>query len=152
MDPIQVDVREGLTPAEFRREYFEPHRPVVMRGAAQSWKALEVLTPDFVRERYGDRELSFDGTTYRLGEILDRLEASDPERPAPYPCKLNLDEDIPDLYEYLQPFPLPHSQPNRVTNPLVLASRFGSKNELFIGGPGGSFLTCTTTTTTSTRG
>lgn len=137
--PIQVDVRDGLTPQEFRREYYEQHRPVVMRGAAATWKAMGALTPEYLKEHYGHRQIHFGEGNFRLAEVVDRLIASDPARPAPYPCKLNLDADYADLLPFFDPLPLAHSEPNRVRSKLVMAGRFGSKNELFLGGPGGEF-------------
>lgn len=137
--PIQIDRRKNLSPEAFRAEYYEPHRPVVMSGPSKTWRALEVLTPAYLKERIGHVRISFDSGTYSVREILERLEASDPANPAPYPCKLNLDTQVPELKQLFDPLPLVHSEPNRVKSPLVMAHRFGSKNELFLGGPGGEF-------------
>ncbi|MCA9603655.1 MAG: cupin-like domain-containing protein, partial [Myxococcales bacterium] len=137
--PVTIDLRENLSPEAFRREYYEPHRPVILRGACKDWEALGRMSPEFVRERWGHIRLSFGEGEFSVSEILDRLEASDPARPAPYPCKLNIDRQIPELFPFISPFPLPHSEPNFVTEKALMAHRFGSKNELFLGGPGGEF-------------
>jgi hypothetical protein len=49
----QVDRREKLSVAEFKREYLKPQRPVVITDAAKSWEALKLWTFDYFREHCG---------------------------------------------------------------------------------------------------
>src|SRR5215510_12130183 len=51
----QIDKRENLTQQEFLHEYVFKGRPVVLKDATRSWKALGKWTPAFFRERYGNR-------------------------------------------------------------------------------------------------
>lgn len=122
----------------FKREYLQPLRPVVISGAIDHWGALGKWTPDFFRSNYRTRPVSIDGKEWLLGELLDRIEASSPDNPAPYlrnellarwPAKLRAD---------VTPMPA-------CTQPNWLESRaFPSRDpptfvELYIGGGGARF-------------
>jgi ribosomal protein L16 Arg81 hydroxylase len=50
-----VERREALSRDEFFRGYYFQNRPVIMTGALQTWRALELWTPDYLRSRVGDR-------------------------------------------------------------------------------------------------
>jgi len=51
----EIPVREKISRDEFTERYFEPDRPVIIRGAAHDW------TFERVREIYGERTISIDG-------------------------------------------------------------------------------------------
>src|SRR5689334_10740510 len=53
----QIDKRDKLSRKEFLHEYVLKNRPVVLKDAARSWKALGKWTPAFFRERYGERKV-----------------------------------------------------------------------------------------------
>lgn len=136
---ITVDRRTGLTPEEFRREYYEKGRPVVMTDASKSWRAHQVITPAWLRQTYGTKKVQVGGKQYQLGELLDLLETAQPGQPTPYPCTIDIPDDWPELLSLVDPLPLPHARPNRLSSPLFMGHKFGSRTEAFFGGPGGNF-------------
>jgi len=137
--PITVDRRSGLTPEEFRREYYEQGRPVVMTDASRSWQAHQVITPDWLRRTHGSKKIQVGGTQYEIAALLDILEAAKPGEPTPYPCIIDIPAEWPELLPLVDPLPLPHARPNRLTSPLFMGHKFGSRTEAFFGGPGGNF-------------
>lgn len=118
--PLPVDVREGLTPEEFRAEYLN-RKPVLMRGAvadmpaASKWSAehLGSVAPDqIVRLKVG--KVSEGRTeTVRLEDYtraLTEWEAEtagvdDPGDPPGYLHDVPLLSIIPSLRADLEPFP-----------------------------------------------
>jgi len=99
--PITVDRRSGLTPEEFRREYYEQGRPVVMTDASRSWQAHQVITPDWLRRTHGSKKIQVGGTQYEIAALLDILEAAKPGEPTPYPCIIDIPADWPEAAERL---------------------------------------------------
>jgi histone arginine demethylase JMJD6 len=134
-----VERRAGLTREQFVGEYQQPGRPVVFTDLTKGWPALGKFSPDYFRKHCGDRTVPIGTHTYKLAEFLDLLEQSTPERPAPYPCKLDMNGDYADLASEV---PRPAlALPDRTRSRLI-PSRFraGSADlEVFIGGPGGEF-------------
>src|SRR5882672_8019300 len=118
IEPIAIDRREVLDPDAFRREYYEPGRPVILTEASRSWRAHETVTPDWLRRTYGRKTIEVGRETYELGALLDLLEAADPGRPSPYPCTVDIPTHWPELLPLVDPLPLPHARPNRLTSPL----------------------------------
>lgn len=98
-----IDRRADLSTAEFIREYRDPLRPVILTDATRDWPARHKFTFEFFRTHCGDRELVIQGKQYRLGEFIDLLLASTRERPAPYPCKLNVRKEFADLASDIEP-------------------------------------------------
>lgn len=135
---ISIDRRTGLTPEAFQQEYYLAGRPVILTDATKNWQALRLLSPQWIRENFSDREISVSGQNYTLARLLDLLENSDSHQSAPYPCTMLLKE-WSELKSLVDPLPFPHARPNRLSNPLFLGERFGSKSEIFLGGPGGNF-------------
>lgn len=52
-----VDRRSGLTPQEFREEYFLTGIPVVLEGAAAEWPALKKWTLEYLSQQCGEVEV-----------------------------------------------------------------------------------------------
>jgi histone arginine demethylase JMJD6 len=137
--PTLIDRRAGLTPEEFQRQYYLTGRPVVMTDATKTWRANGVLTPQWIRDNYPDKEIDLGDVRYTMTRLWELLEKPEPGRPSPYPCTMPIDRDWPELRALLDPLPLPHARPNRLQNPLFFGHRFGSRTEIFMGGPGGDF-------------
>jgi len=138
--PGGVDRHEwkSLGPAAFRSEYLVPQRPVVVSGAIDHWEAMGKWTPDFFRRYYPSRIVNVDGEEWRLGELLDRIETSTADDPAPYLRNELLARWPEELRSDISPMP-------ECTRPNWLESRiFPSRNpptyiELYIGGRGAGF-------------
>src|SRR5580698_4642785 len=137
--PFSIDRRSGLEPEQFRREYYDRGLPVILTDASRGWRAHEIVTPDWLRRTYGGKKLEVNGREFELSALLDLLEAAKPGESTPYPCTLDIPELWPELLPLVAPLPLPHARPNRLTSPLFMGHRFGSRTEAFFGGPGGNF-------------
>lgn len=129
---------KDLGPAAFRERYMRPLKPVVVSGAIRHWAALDKWTPDFFRQNYPSRTVKVDGREWPLGELIDRIEASTPERPAPYLRNELIARWPAELAADITPMP-------ECTQPNWLESRaFPSRTpptyvELYIGGRGARF-------------
>jgi len=54
-DIPEIDYRVDLAPEEFRRDYVEANRPVILKGAIPEWRNR--WTPDLLKEKFGDRTI-----------------------------------------------------------------------------------------------
>ena len=122
----------------FRRDYLQPLRPLIVAGAIDHWSALGKWTPDFFRREHGTRRVTVDGSEWALGELIDRIEASTLDAPAPYLRNEALARWPESIRADVAPMP-------ECTRPNWLESRaFPSRNpptfvELYIGGVGAKF-------------
>ena len=135
-----IERRGNLSVAEFIRDYRDPLKPVILTDATKDWPALKTLRFETLKERFGARDVVIGNKKYKLGDFIDLLLASSVEKPAPYPCKLNLRADFADLAPEVQPrYDL--ANPNRVGSPLILKRFLDGLYDLevFLGGPGGEF-------------
>lgn len=137
---LQIDRRTGLTHSEFVNEYRNPNKPVIFTDISKNWQGTAKFTPEYFKENFGDREVEISGKHYLLGEFIDLLMYSTKEKPAPYPCKLNVRDDFADLASDIQPRPR-LAQPDRTHSPLIPRNVLSGLDDLaiFIGGPGGEF-------------
>ncbi len=137
---LEVDRRSGLGYAEFVASYRRPRRPVILTDAASAWPLYGKADPDYFRRHFGQQVVRVRGQDYRLGELLDLLQASTPERPGPYPCKFAMAVDFPGLLEQVEPR-FACSLPDRQGSALLPQRLFHGVNnlEIFFGGPGGEF-------------
>jgi hypothetical protein len=114
--------------------------PVVLTDATRDWPALKKFSFDFFKRHHGEREVLIRNQKYKLAEFIDLLLASTRERPAPYPCKLNLRQEFADLVPDVSPrYDL--ANPDRARSRLVPRRFLNGINdfEVFLGGPGGEF-------------
>lgn len=135
-----VERRSGLSVAEFIERYRNPLQPVILVDAARDWSLYGVASPDWFRQHHGDHVVRVRGRDYRLAELLDLLEHSTVEQPAPYPCKFEIAKTFRDLVGEVTPR-FECSLPDRQAHPLVPKHLFRYVNnlEIFFGGPGGEF-------------
>lgn len=52
-----VDVVSNISPADFKRNYFEPQLPVVIKDMARSWPAFSKWNWDYLKSVAGDKEV-----------------------------------------------------------------------------------------------
>src|SRR5687768_16436231 len=112
-----IDRRSGLTRADFARDYLNPPRPVILTDALSHWRALGRWSPEFFRTQYPHLEVQVDDQRMTLGELVDRIEASTEDNPAPYLRNQPLAEWPPELVADVSPMP-------ECTKPNWLQSRF----------------------------
>jgi hypothetical protein len=133
-----VDRRSNLTRADFAREYSSPLAPVILTDALSHWRALGRWSPQFFRADYGHLEVQVDGERVTLRELVDRVEASSEDHPAPYLRNQPLAELPPELTADVSPLP-ECTQPNWLQSRFFPARGDLSALELYIGGRGAKF-------------
>jgi len=138
-DGVTVERRAGLSREEFIRRYRNPRVPVVVTDATRDWPALTKLTFAFLKERWGEREVVIGNKKYKLGEFIELLLSSTREKPAPYPCKLNVRKEFAELAADFPRYDL--ATPDRIGSPLIPRRCLDGNYDLevFLGGPGGEF-------------
>lgn len=140
--PIERRVR--LSHREFYHEYAMKSRPVVITDALAGWPAMEKWTPQFFAEHYPDKLIKFrDGSEKPMGEFIDLVMNSAPQRPAPYWTNAPLEEHFPDQLADIDTA-LCYFKPNWgarnfLHKGMETALRRGSMFEIYIGGNGGAF-------------
>ena len=133
-----IDRRDNLGREAFEREYLRPLVPVVLTDAIEHWAALGKWTPEFFRTSYGDLQVEVDGESMLLRELVERVEASTPEHPAPYLRNQALAEWPPELLADVSPMPA-CTQPNWLESRVFPSRGDLSATEVYIGGSGASF-------------
>ena len=136
---MEITRRDDITYEEFIEEHYKPGIPLVFTRAAKVWKANGLFSPDWFRENYPDRETDVRGTRYKMKEVMDLVEKSTTENPAPYPIIFDIPKSIPELMPLLDPLDLNYASPNWLKNKMFQLGKWGGATELFIGGPGGRF-------------
>jgi hypothetical protein len=139
---LEVERRRRLSQAEFIKSYVNRRRPVVIEDAVEHWRAVGRWTPEFFRERFGDRTVEVDDKQYTIREIIDLALGSSDQKPAPYYRNELLHRRFPELMEDVEPYPS-YLTPNWLQSRLFLGTRHllfgGGYFEIFIGGAGQSF-------------
>lgn len=137
---LVVEKKYGMSYDEFCKEHLFKSYPVVIGDASKDWPARTRFTPDFFREKYGQRKVKVQGQNFALGEFIDMMMTATEENPAPYPCKLNIAHDYPELLPDVSPR-YAYALPDRTTSKLLPAGFLGSADtlEIFFGSPGGQF-------------
>jgi Cupin-like domain len=134
----QIDRRAGLSRDQFDREFLRPLRPVILTDAISHWGALGRWSPQFFKDEYGGLEIEVDGEAMTLGDLIDRVEASTDDNPAPYLRNQALAEWPPELSADV--FPMPDcTQPNWLESRIFPKGESLSSVEVYIGGQGAEF-------------
>ncbi|KEQ30497.1 cupin-like domain-containing protein [Pedobacter antarcticus] len=140
---MEIQRKGSITYQEFMEEHHNPGIPVIFTNATEAWKAKKLFTPDWFRTNYPDRESDVINTTsgkpYRISEVMDLVENSSVENPAPYPLTFDIKKTIPELLELLTPLSLDYAKPNWLQEKPFQRGHWGGIVELFVGGPGGKF-------------
>ncbi len=137
---LSIDKRTSISRKEFIKDYVEVSKPVILTQAARSWHAMGKFTPQYFKEKYGDRKKTIKGVEYTFAELIDRIMISTPLNPAPYPFNLNIELYMPELKEDITP-ELSFGKIDRINHPLVprFMLRGTALYEIFFGGNGSSF-------------
>lgn len=129
----------AISHREFMREFYEPGIPVIFTEAASAWQARGLFTPAWLAEHFGERTTDVRGQSYSMRKVVDLLNNSTADQPAPYPCIFDIPGALPELLPLLQPLDLVYARPNWLNHKLFNLGNWGGALELFIGGPGGRF-------------
>ncbi len=138
MQVKKVDASE-ISHEQFIEEHWKPGIPLVFKNATKVWGAYNTFSPDWFRERFGDRKTIVNGTEYTMNSIMDLVEGKDTSRPVPYPCKYHIPTQLPEILPMLMPVNLGFARPNWLESSWFKRGYWGSALELFIGGTGGKF-------------
>jgi hypothetical protein len=122
----------------YARDYMMALKPVIVTGGFDHWPARTKWTLAFFKESYGHLQVEVDGKTYAMAEIIDKVEKSTPENPAPY-LRNHLVNRLPqELQDDIQPMPQ-CTRPNWLEHPLMRIRGALTFIELYIGGRGAKF-------------
>jgi hypothetical protein len=140
MGDIVVEKKYGMSYEEFKNEHLFKNYPVVFGDASKDWPARNKFTPEFFKENFGNHEVKVQGQLFKLGDFIDLMMSATEDNPAPYPCKLNLNRDYPELIPDVMPrynFALP----DRTKSKILPSNFLGAADtlEIFFGSPGGQF-------------
>lgn len=139
-NPFQIDRRSNLGRKALLNEYVNKNLPVILTDAAKDWPAIGKWTPEFFKTHYGHLTKELDGRLITLAEQVDRVLASTPEDPAPYPYCVEMTDYFPDLLKDIEPA-IVFGRMDRVRSPLMpKALMHGTPiHEIFFGGNGSAF-------------
>lgn len=137
---LKVEKKYGMTYDEFSKDHSFANYPVVIGDACKDWKAKEKFTLEFFKSNYGDKEVIVEGQKFMLKDYITLMETATNENPAPYPCKLQIDNDYPELIPDVSPR-FKYSMPDWTNSKLIPKKFIGGANtlEIFFGSPGGQF-------------
>lgn len=140
---MEIQRKESITYEEFMEEHHNPGIPVIFTKASEVWQARKLFSPDWFRTYYPDWKSDVinaeNGKPYLMSEVLDLVENSTVETPAPYPLTFNIKQTRPELMDLLSPLHLNYAKPNWMEEKLFMRGHWGGLVELFVGGPGGKF-------------
>ena len=111
---------------------------MIVTDAISHWRALGRWTPQFFKTEYGHLSVKVDDETMVLGDLIDRIEASTPDAPAPYLHNQLLADWPPELFAEVLPMPQ-CSQPNWLESRFFPSRNNLSPVEAYIGGRGARF-------------
>lgn len=139
-EPIVVERVRGISGEALYRDFVEPSRPVILEDACAAWPALREWTLEGLRQRFGDRRITLDGRETGLGEVIDAITASTPEKPAPYLRECYLGLTLPELLADVAPIPGDaHNRLHARGLPSMGKQRRSGSPELLVAGRGTHF-------------
>lgn len=127
-----------LGPERFETAFAQALRPVVITGAFDHWPARTRWTMDFFRHSQGQREVVVDKKGWKLADLIDLIERSSADSPAPYLRNELLDLWPSSVRADIEPIPL-CAQGNWLESPAMRYIRRWRSTELYIGGAGAKF-------------
>lgn len=134
-----IDIKKEISHKEFINNYQKPGIPLVVENATNSWEAHLMITPEYLKQHFGDRITKHGDRAYTMTEILDITARSTKENPAPYPIKFNLLTQLPELLALMKPLHLNLAYPNWLNSKIYPKNKLGNSIDLFIGGPGNRY-------------
>ncbi|MBB6502014.1 cupin-like domain-containing protein [Pedobacter cryoconitis] len=135
-----IDRRSNLSRKELFKEYIEPEIPVILTDATKNWNAIGKLTPEFFKTNYPEITKEIKNKKYTLSELIDLIQISTAEKPAPYPFNLNIENYLPELLADIKP-EIVYGKLDRINHPLLPKFLLNGTDvyEFFFGGKGASF-------------
>ena len=140
IDQIDRHCWADLGKKRYVREYVLPLKPVIITDGIEHWASRKRWTLDFFKQQYGGIPLTVDGRQLTMGTLIDEVNVSTPERPAPY-LRNHPVKELPEELQFdVQPMPECVS-PNWFDHKLIKTWKDFTYVELYIGGTGAKFPT-----------
>ncbi|HET6905621.1 MAG TPA: cupin-like domain-containing protein [Rhodanobacteraceae bacterium] len=117
MIEMEVERRSGLSYDEFEREYMLPCRPVILTDSVDECPARRKWTPEYFRERFGDRRLLTVSGEMTMREIVEGVLHPGTGR-VPFLRESPIAWWVPELMPDLAPGPC-YGRPNWLTYPFA---------------------------------
>lgn len=136
---MSIQKKSNISYEEFIEEHYKPRIPLIFKNISKDWKAQGLITPEYLREHYGDRRTFIGINEYTINQILDHVVVSTPENPAPYPAIFEIRTQLPELLPLIQPINMAYAKPNWFEEKIFPPGKLGNSLELFIGGLGCQF-------------
>ena len=114
---MEVERRSGLSYAQFEREYMRPRKPVIITDAMEECPALHKWTPEYFRERVGDRQVQTTSGKMSMREVVDGVTNPDAE-PTPFLRECAVAWWLPELMADMAPHPC-YAHPNWLSYPFA---------------------------------
>ncbi|MES2274568.1 MAG: cupin-like domain-containing protein [Bacteroidota bacterium] len=135
-----VDRHANLGKHEFLNYYVRNSLPVVLTDAAKDWPAMKKFTPQYFKDNYAHITKVVDGVTYKMGDYIDLMLASTPEKRAPYPYNFDVEKTFPELMPDFLP-EIIYGKMDRINHKLMPRKLLQGTTlyELFFGGNGSCF-------------
>jgi histone arginine demethylase JMJD6 len=136
---MDVQKVENIPYKQFMEDFCNPGIPVVLKHASKVWKANGLFSPEYFRTHFPDRKTVVNGQEFTMKKLLDLIESSTVENPAPYPIKFDIPSLLPEIEPLISPLGMNYASPNWFQSKVFPSSIIGSSTELFLGSPGGKF-------------
>ena len=101
-----MDIQSQLPYREFVQQYLLPRRPVILTDAISQWTAVSRWTPEYLKDKIGDRKAPFRGppeSQCTFHEVAEQIVNSTPEKPGVYMQNVNIQRDLPEVFEDVTP-------------------------------------------------
>ncbi len=136
---MEVQKKSGISYEEFIEDHYKPRVPVILVDISANWKVRGLVTPDYLKKNFPERTTFIDHKKYSLGDLVDLVVKSTPEKPAPYPAIFEIRTELPELLPLISPVDMGYAKPNWFQSKPFVPGKLGNSLELFIGGPGSQF-------------
>lgn len=129
---------------EFQEQFKLKGLPAVIPGVVADWPAIQRWSPDFFRDRFGDRQVTLDGQLHILADFLGNCHGTVQNgSTTPYLRQTKIRDLFPEELPQLQPTP-PHWRSNWLDGshvPSRLRTSTAHNYEILMGDAGTSFPT-----------
>ena len=136
---MSIQKKSTISYKEFIEQHYKPRVPLIFKNISKDWKAQGLITPEYLREHFGNRSTFIGVNEYTINQILDQVAISTPENPAPYPAIFEIRTQLPELLPLIQPINMAYAKPNWFEEKIFPPGKLGNSLELFIGGLGCQF-------------